>query len=426
VVKRGERWLILTQYYAPELGAPQIRLRAVVQELRRHGLDIEVLTGMPNYPAGFIFADYRGRWRMRETIDAVPIRRTWLYAATGRSARIRLANYLSFTATALVAAMFGPKPDRMFVESQPLTLGLVAVLMKWLRGVPYIYNVPDLQVDVARELGFMRNARMLSIMTRVENLFLRQSWKVSTVTERFIEHFESRGVTRSQISFLPNGADTDFLRPLPPDEALLERWNLDGMKTFVYIGTHAYYHGLETVIEAAALLRHREDIAFLLIGDGPEREPMKELARQRQLNDIVFGSSSYDEMARCYSIAYASIAVLKDIEVARKMRPSKVFSALSCAVPVVFSGAGETTELLGIELGSPCRLRIRAASLGLLRILSTTPSAVTTWGRAGRELTERQFSWRVIVQRWLDEIGVAGGEAEAMDRQSQLGGFSTP
>ena len=408
-MKRGERWLILTQYYAPELGAPQLRLRAVVKELRRHRIDIEVLTGMPNYPAGVVLDGYRGRWRMREAIDAVPIRRTWLYAATGRSARVRLTNYLTFTATALVAAMSGPKPDKMFVESQPLTLGLVAVLMKWLRGVPYIYNVPDLQVDVARELGFMRNQTMLSVMTRIENLFLTQSWKVSTVTERFVDHFESRGVPRGQISFLPNGADTDFLRPLPPDEELLARWNLHGKKTFVYIGTHAYYHGLETLVEAAALLRGREDIAFLLVGDGPEREPMRELARRRQLHNIVFGTSPYEEMARCYSIAYASVAVLKDMEVARKMRLSKVFPALSCGVPVIFSGAGETPELLErYRAGVAVPPEDPATLARTIEELADDPTRREAMGRAGREVAETQFSWRAIVERWLSEIGFVG------------------
>jgi colanic acid biosynthesis glycosyl transferase WcaI len=48
MVKQGERWLILSQYFAPELGAPQLRLRALARELRRHGIEIEVLTGLPN------------------------------------------------------------------------------------------------------------------------------------------------------------------------------------------------------------------------------------------------------------------------------------------------------------------------------------------------------------------------------------------
>jgi colanic acid biosynthesis glycosyl transferase WcaI len=412
-VKQGERWLILSQYYAPELGAPQLRLRALARELQRHGIQVEVLTGMPNYPAGVTLPEYRGRWRMREKIDDVIVRRTWLYAATGRSGSVRLANYLSFTATALVAALLGRKPNCLFVESQPLSLGVVALLMKRLRGVPYIYNVPDLQVDVAREMRFVRNKSMLSVMTKLEDLFLKQSWKVSTVTNGFIEHFQSRGIPRSQITFLPNGADTDFLLPLPPDEELLERWALHGKKTFVYVGTHAYYHGLETLIEAAVLLQRREDIAFLLIGDGPTREPMKELARKRGLTNVTFGASPYEEMARCYSIAYASLAVLKDIEVASKMRLSKVFPALSCGVPVIFSGAGETPELLE-QHGAGVGVRAEdAASLArTIEELAADPGRRDAMGRAARELAEKRFSWHAIVQRWLEELGYAGDSSQ--------------
>jgi colanic acid biosynthesis glycosyl transferase WcaI len=409
VVAQGEHWLILTQYYAPELGAPQLRLRALARELRRRGIEVEVITGMPNYPGGVTFPEYRRRWRMREVIDGVPVRRTWLYPATGHSAAKRLANYFSFTTTAAVAALFSSKPDRMFVESQPLSLGGVALVMKMLRGVPYIYNVPDLQVDVAQELGFIRNKTMLSIMTKVENLFLRRSWKVSTVTQSFIEHFESRGVPRSQISFLPNGADTEFLRPMPPDEELLERWSLRGKKVFVYIGTHAYYHGLETLLEAAALLQPRADIAFLLIGEGPTREPMKAMAEKRRLTNVTFGASPYEEMARCYSIVYASLAVLKDIEVARKMRLSKVFPALSCGVPVIFSGLGETPELLEQHAAGIAVPPEEPAGLArAIEGLADDQGRRDAMGRAGRALMEKQFSGHVLVERWLDELGYAG------------------
>src|SRR5262249_20835111 len=158
---------------------------------------------------------------------------------------VRLANYLSFTLTALLAALTGPCPDVMFVESQPLSLGLIALLMRYLRGVPYVYNVPDLQVDVAQQLGFMRNKSILRLALQLENLFLRRSWKVSTVTHRFIEHFGSRGLPRTQISFLPNGADTEFLKRQPPNQKLMERWGIHGKKVFLYVGTHAYYHELD-------------------------------------------------------------------------------------------------------------------------------------------------------------------------------------
>ena len=94
-------------------------------------------------------------------------------------------------------------------------MGIVAILMKYLRGVPFVYNVPDLQVDVAKQLGFMKNKLLLRLALELENFFLHESWKISTVTHKFIEHFEARGLPRQKITFLPNGADTEFLSPRP-------------------------------------------------------------------------------------------------------------------------------------------------------------------------------------------------------------------
>ena len=400
------RWLILTQYYAPEIGAPQIRLRSVVRRLKQHGIAVEVLTALPNYPAGIIFPGYEGKRSVREEIDGVPVHRTWVYAGTGRSARIRLANYFSFTFTSLMAALFGPRPDVMFVESQPLSLGVVAIMMKYLRGVPYVYNVPDLQLDVAKQMGFMNNKSLLWVAEAMENFFLRQSWTVSTVTDRFIDHFHQRGLPLSQISFLPNGADTEFLRPMDPDPELLDRWNLRGKKVFLYVGTHAFYHGLDTLIEAATQLRDNPDIAFLLIGDGPERNRIKQMAADRKLPNVVFGESSYEEMDRLYSIGYASIAVLRDMEVARSMRLSKVYPSLSCQVPVIYSGAGESAELI-IQAG--CGMAVKPEDPALLAEailnLASNPAMCEEMGKAGRAMVLKNHAWSTIVDRWLEEIG---------------------
>jgi len=366
---------------------------------------------MPNYPAGEIFPGYEGRLRMRETVDGVPVRRTWVYAATGKSARTRLANYLSFTVTSLLATLTGPRPDVLFVESQPLSLGLVAILMKWLRGVPYIYNVPDLQVDVAQQLGFMSNNRLLRFAHNLENYFLSQSWRISTVTHRFIDHFQSRGIPREQITFLPNGADSDFLRPRPPDPELLDRWGLRGKKVFLYVGTHAFYHGLDTLIEAAALLQDRKDIAFLLVGDGPEKPRLEQMASDLNLGNVIFGKSPYSEMDRLYSIAYASVATLRNMDVAKSMRLSKIFPSLSCGVPVVYAGIGEAAELIAEH---ECGLTVEPERPDLLaqsiEALAEDQALRDRLGTTGRELIETEYAWSQIVKRWLEELetGKAG------------------
>jgi glycosyltransferase involved in cell wall biosynthesis len=413
----GNRWLILSQYYPPEIGAPQIRLRSAAKEMQRHGIKVEVLTAVPNYPSGKIFPGYSGRWKIKETIDDVPVTRIWVYAGTGRSAPIRLANYLSFTLTALFAALMGPRPDVMLVESQPLSLGVIAVLMKWFRKVPYIYNVPDLQVDVARQMGFMKNWAFLKLAFHLENLFLRQAWKVSTVTQRFIDHFQERGLSREHITFLPNGADTDFLQPQAPSQRLLDRWHLRGKKVFLYVGTHAYYHGLDTLIEAAALLRNCSDIVFLLVGEGPERARLMRMTQDHRLANVVFANSPYEEMDQLYSIAYASIATLRNIEVASAMRLSKIFPSLSCGVPVIYSGFGEAAELL---TANQCGVTVEPEKPDLLARaiegLASQPSLRASLGQSGRSLVVKQYSWSAIVERWLAEIGLLSSQTISQAR----------
>jgi len=395
----------LTQYYYPELGAPQIRLRHFVRELHNKGIPVEVLTAMPNYPAGRIFPGYQRRAWARELLDGVRVRRVALVPGSGRSTLLRLANYLSFTSTSLVAALAGRRPGLLFVESQPLSLGLVALALKRLFRVPYIYNVPDLQIDVARDLGFVSNRRFLELAQRLEDYLSRQAWMVSTVTPGFIEHFADRGVERRRISFLPNGADTEFLRPLPPSQPLLQRWGLQGKKVFLYVGTHAIYHGLDTLIEAADLLRDDSSIAFLFIGDGPERAPLKQLAAERGMRNVVFGESPYEEMDQLYSIAYASLAALRKMTVSSSMRLAKVMGSLSCGVPMIYAGEGESAELLA-EHG--CGVAVPPGEPALLaaaiRDLAGDPERREAMSKAGRALAEREYAWSSIVERWLGQV----------------------
>ena len=191
-------------------------------------------------------------------------------------------------------------------------------------------------------------------------------------------------------------------------ETLLDRWRLHGKKVFLYVGTHAYYHGLDTLIEAATLLRERSDIVFLMIGDGPERARLKQLSVDRGLTNVIFGQSPYEEMDQLYSIAYASVATLRKMDVAKSMRLSKVFPSLSCAVPVIYAGVGEAAELLEAH---KCGVVVEPEEPALLAqaisSLASDQSMRHAMGYAGRAFVEREYSWSAIVGRWLEELGMS-------------------
>src|SRR5206468_8350876 len=132
-------------------------------------------------------------------------------------------------------------------------------------------------------------------------------------------HFESRGVPADRITFLPNGADTEFLRPAEPSEEYLSEWNLHNKKVFAYVGTHAYYHGLDTLVSAAEILQADPSIRIVMAGDGPERARIRALSREKRLDNIIFADVPYEKTAQLYSVACAALATLRNVPVAKGM-----------------------------------------------------------------------------------------------------------
>lgn len=178
----NRRFLILTQYYPPEVGASQVRLSAVARELQVLGHDVEVVTAMPNYPTGRIQDRYGRRLRSREVIDGVSVTRVWLYASMGRGLR-RLVSYRSFSAAAMFGLVGRRRPDYVFVESPPLFLVIPAVLFARLWRAQLVVNVSDLWPDAAVDLGAISEGRALRLARRLELWCYARATVINTVTD---------------------------------------------------------------------------------------------------------------------------------------------------------------------------------------------------------------------------------------------------
>jgi glycosyltransferase involved in cell wall biosynthesis len=398
-------WLIVTQYYHPEPGAPQIRLRALVRELNRLGRRVSVLTGMPNYPEGVIHQGYRGKLRLTEEVDGIQVHRIWLYPAGGKNPFKRLLNYLSFTFHTLHYLAMARGKDLVFIEAQPITLGIYGVLARWLFKVPYIYNTPDLQVEIAAERGWVGRS-LVRLAVWLEAYLMKQAYNVSTVTHAFIEHFiATRGVAKDRMSFLPNGVDLERLRPLPYDDDYARKMGVEGRKVLTYAGTHADYQGLDVILDAAKLLRHRSDIVFLMVGKGPERQRLIDRAKSEGLANVLFKNSPFEEVSLLMSITYGFLVVLRDIPAAKKMRLSKTFPPLACGVPVIYAGVGESAEIIQKNGCGIVTLPEHAESLAAAVLeLVNAPERRDAYSQAGLKLVEREFSWKTIISNWLQQL----------------------
>jgi colanic acid biosynthesis glycosyl transferase WcaI len=398
-------WLLVTQYYHPEPGAPQIRLRALANELTRLGRRVTVLTGMPNYPDGVIYEGYRGKLYSADEVDGIQVHRIWLYPAGGKNLFKRLLNYLSFTFHTLLYLKLARRRHIVFIEAQPITLALYGLFAQWLFKVPYIYNTPDLQVEIAGERGWIGRS-FVGMAALIETYLMKQAYSVATVTHAFVEHFIStRGVPRERMSFLPNGVDLEHLRPLPYDDDYAKRMGVAGKKVLTYAGTHADYQGLDVILDAAKQLKHRSDIVFLMVGKGPERQRLIDRAKSEGIANVLFKDSPFEEVSFLMSISYGFLVVLRDIPAAKKMRLSKTFPPLACGVPVIYAGVGESADIIRKhDCGIVCPPE-NAASLGAAILeLVDAPESRDAFSKAGLALVERDFSWKTIVSNWLQQL----------------------
>lgn len=400
------KFLILTQYFPPEIGAAMTRLPAVAKELRRLGHEVEVVTSLPSYPQGRIFPDYKRCFYRREIRDGSVVHRVWLYAALGRGFQ-RVLNYGSFAVTSLAGLARAGKPDYLFLESPPLFLTVSAVIASRLWRAPLIMNVADLWPDAIIEAGILKEGLLVRILAELERWSYRKATFVNAVTEGIRDCLlHKKSLPPRKILFLPNGVDVDRFQPQPSDVVLKKKLGLEGKKIILWAGTEGQSHALEHVIEAAHFLRHQPEFHFLFVGDGTARVSLARLRDEKGLRNITFHEPvPLDQLPSFFSIAECGLASLRDIPIHNGARPSKIFPIMASGKPIVFVGRGEGARLIeqakaGIVIrpGDPQELAHAVEEF------LTHPQLVEETGRNGRRFVEMNLSWSKLVDDWISQL----------------------
>lgn len=397
------RWLILTQYFPPEIGAAPTRLFELARELRKRGHSVTVVTAMPNYPKGEVLQDYKGKWIIRENIDGINVIRTSIYTAMGNGYK-RMVNYLSFNFSSVWGLLEIPKVDFVFVESPPLFLGLNGYLISRFKKARFIFNISDLWPDWPKEIGLINNRLLIRIMEKIEAFIYRKADYISTVTYGITDTLVGRkGVPREKMLFLPNGVDTELFKKVETMDNLQSELGLNDKKIFLYAGNHGIYNRPFVILESALLLNEYENIHFLLIGDGSTKPEMLKFVKQKALKNVTFlDSKPISDIPRYYNVATGAIVTyMKGFT----SRSAKLFPAMASSSPIIYSGEGEGADLvkegkcgLVVEPENP-----RALAEAIIRI-ADNPTLAEQLGENGRKFVEERFSWDKLVGTWLEEL----------------------
>ena len=339
--------IILTQYFPPEVGAPQNRLYEIVVRLKKRGVDIEVLTAMPNYPKMQIDEAYKGKWYVKDSMDGMTVHRAWIYVSKSKGIIARLLNYFSFVFTSIWIGLFKlRKADYVFCESPPLFLGISARILRRTKNARLIFNVSDLWPESAEKLGLITNRFLLNITTKLEESLYEASTLITGQTQGIVSNIKSRFPSK-QVYWLPNGVDMAFY-----NEGKIES-NWRSENGFVsddflvlYAGIIGHAQALELVLKAADLTKSQPSIKWILLGSGPEKEKLLGMKSQMKLNNVFFYEPLPKvKMPLVWKAVDVSLVPLRRIDLFKGALPSKIFEAMAMKKPVLLGVEGEAKEL---------------------------------------------------------------------------------
>jgi glycosyltransferase involved in cell wall biosynthesis len=400
--------LYVSQYFPPEMGAPAAR----VAELSRHwagaGHEVSVLTGFPNHPTGVVRPEYRSRFRRlvsRERIDDTDVIRTWLLPFPNRKAYERILNYSSFCVSASAAGLFLSRPDVVIGTSPQLLVALSGWWLARSKRVPFVFEVRDLWPESLAAVGAGgSDSLMYRALTKLANFLYRHADQIVVVTPAFEDHLAQHcGVPREKICVIENGVETQIFFPRPANNLKTEL-GLEGRFVVAYIGTMGMAHGLETMISAAGQLRETNpEVAFLLLGEGAEKEHIFSLARERGLDNVRFLDQQPRERIPEYICASdACLVLLKKTEVFRTVIPTKMLEFMACSRPVILGVDGQARAILEkAQAGLAIEPENANALADAIRFLAANPSLAHNLGQSGREHIVNHFSRRQTAEKYI-------------------------
>jgi len=399
---------MLTQYFPPESGAAQVRLKELAKGLQHNGHQVTVVTAFPNHPSGVIPPHYRGHFRMKDEVDGISVWRTWIYPVQRGRFWKRLLNYFSFVFSSFWGLSKAGKQDILFFESPPLFLGITALVYGWFTHTKIIMNISDLWPESAVALGLVNSQWMIKAAEGLEKLLYRKAWKISCQTEGIRDSLVERGVPQEKVTFLPNGVNLELFAPRERDVEMAKKLSIQEEDfVLIYAGTMGYAQGLESVIRTAELLKAKTDLRFLFVGDGTEKPMLEALVKEKGLSNVTFVDfQPVQEMPRYFSLSSASIVPLKKHKLFEGARPSKMFPALGSAVPVIYSGAGEAAKLVLASGGGVVAEPENSEELARIILeLKENPDR-REMGEKGRQFVKDHYTWSEIIQKWLRELGI--------------------
>jgi colanic acid biosynthesis glycosyl transferase WcaI len=392
--------MIVSQYFWPE----NFRINDITRELLERGHSVTVLTGIPNYPAGKVFEDYKQDKDAFACYEGAEVVRVPMLVRGKGHVRLFL-NYLSFV---IGGCLYGPwrlrgkKADVIFVFGlSPVTLALPAILLGRIKRVPVVMLVLDLWPESLAAIGIVRSPRILGWVGYMVKFIYERCTLILGQSRSFLGSIAERCSNTDKIHYFPSWAEEVFDNPklVPAPEVPLQ----DDLFTVLFAGNIGEAQDFPAILNAIEALKGNSSIRWLVVGDGRKSDWLQEEVIRRRLQDnvLLLGRFPVERMPSFYAHADALLVSLKKDPVFSKTIPGKVQSYLVSGLPLLGMLDGEGAQVIidsnaGLACSSGDDIGLAAA---VLKMAATSTEQRHQLGLNGRAYAKQEFGRDLLMAR---------------------------
>jgi len=330
--------LVVCQHFYPE----NFRINDLCFELVKKGHDVTVLTGLPNYPEGKVLKEYKWFKNRNQNINGVKIKRCSL-VGRGKSTLMMGINYLWFAFFGSLKALFMKKDfDIVYVfQISPITMAWPAILVKKLKKIPLIIHCLD-QWPISVTVGPIKKESLIyKILSKISIWTYNQADIITLSSKSFEKYFINElGISKEdkKLIYYPSYAESCYENIITEKNEVFD---------LVFAGNIGPAQSVETIVEAANILKGEKDIFFHIVGDGLSRKNCEDLASKYNLANIKFyGYYPVSDMPKFYSKADAFLITMVSNEVVNNTLPAKIQSYMIAGRPIIGAISGEVKEVV--------------------------------------------------------------------------------
>ena len=336
--------LFLSDNFSPEMNAPATRTFEHCREWVKQGVEVTVITCVPNFPKGKVFDGYRNRLIQTEIIDGIKVVRVWSYISSNSGFLKRIIDYISFAVMSFLVGLFY-KTDIIVAPSPQFFTTVSGYMLSVFKRKPWVFELRDLWPESIKAVGAMKSSKLLDSFEKLELFLYRKADLIIPVTESFKTNLINRGIDSSKIKVVKNGVDLEKFKPISKDSSLLEELKLKEKFIVSYIGTHGMAHGLSFILDSIRELDSH--FHFLFIGGGAEKETLVQQAKMSGLtNCTILDFVSKSEINKYISIIDIALVNLKKSDTFRSVIPSKIFENAAMRKPILLGVQGESEQII--------------------------------------------------------------------------------